>query len=481
MSGRLFLAGLAVWVVIAATPARMQTAAADRPVPSAVEGPVTFTKDIAAILQRSCQQCHRPDSIAPMSLLTYQQARPYARAMKQRTLLARSEHGRGAMPPWFIEKNIGVQHFKDDISLSDEEIALFGTWADSGAPEGNPADMPPALAFANAAEWNLGKPDVIIKSPSVLVKGIAPDWWGNPWESQPIGLTEDRYIASVEYKEVIDSRATVSGPTGGLYVIHHATAGIGASLGPVENGAGGGDGEADGGSGLPIHEVGRNGDLFPDDAGRLVKAGATIVWGNVHMHPSGVKGDDRNVHIEVGLRLHPKGYTPKYESKAAGFGRSEIEIRPNEANQKIESYWVAPQPVRLVNFEPHLHAAGVRMCLEAIYQRSIETLNCAGYDHNWVKNYSYDDNAAPLLPKGTILKATAWFDSTARNPNIVDPRNGTGWGRRTVVNMLMAFEQMVFLTEEQYQDLLAKRREHLDRTQGWDTLVGCPGCWQRSK
>jgi len=119
MFERLFLAALAAWVVIAATPAQMQTAAADRPVPSAVEGPVTFTKDIAAILQRSCQQCHRPDSIAPMSLLTYQQARPYARAMKQRTLLARSEHGRGAMPPWFIEKNIGVQHFKDDISLSD--------------------------------------------------------------------------------------------------------------------------------------------------------------------------------------------------------------------------------------------------------------------------------------------------------------------------------------------------------------------------
>src|SRR5688572_31764484 len=97
--------------------------------PTARAPQVTFTKDIAPILQRSCQQCHRPGSIAPMSLLTYQQARPYARAMKQRTLLARSQYGRGAMPPWFIEKNIGIQQFKDDISLSDDEIALFGRWA----------------------------------------------------------------------------------------------------------------------------------------------------------------------------------------------------------------------------------------------------------------------------------------------------------------------------------------------------------------
>ena len=119
------------------------------------------------------------------------------------------------------------------------------------------------------------------------------------------------------------------------------------------------------------------------------------------------------------------------------------------------------------------------MCLEAIVQRSIETLNCAGYDHNWVKNYQYDDDAAPLLPKGSILRATAWFDNTSKNANILEPRNAAGWGRRSVVNMLIAFEQMVLLTDEQYQDLLAKRREYLDRTQGWDALVGCPGCWQR--
>src|SRR5215813_9473971 len=103
-------------------------------------GEVTFTKDIAPILQRSCQSCHRPDSVAPMSLLTYEQVRPWAKEIKERTM---RRHRRGAMPPWFIEKQIGIQRFKDDISLSDAEIAKIAKWVDAGAPRGNPADLPP--------------------------------------------------------------------------------------------------------------------------------------------------------------------------------------------------------------------------------------------------------------------------------------------------------------------------------------------------
>ena len=118
--------------------------------------PVTFSKHIAPILQRSCQQCHRPNSVAPMSLLTYEEARPYARAMKARTAL---RDKRGAMPPWYIEKNVGIQHFKDDFSLSEEEIAKIAAWADSGAPQGNPADLPPPLVFPDNKAWRIGMPD----------------------------------------------------------------------------------------------------------------------------------------------------------------------------------------------------------------------------------------------------------------------------------------------------------------------------------
>src|ERR1700724_348508 len=107
--------------------------------PAGAPSEVTFTKDIAPILQRSCQNCHRPDGMAPMSLLTYEDVRPWAKSIKRRTALRDKP---GVMPPWFIEKGIGVQDFKRDPSLSDDETVKIARWADSGAPRGNPADMP---------------------------------------------------------------------------------------------------------------------------------------------------------------------------------------------------------------------------------------------------------------------------------------------------------------------------------------------------
>src|SRR5947208_2133962 len=180
---------------------------------------VTFTKDIAPILQRSCQRCHRPNSVAPMSLLTYEDARPWARSMKTRTSL---RWQRGAMPPWYIEKNIGIQKYKDDPSLSDEEIARIAKWADSGAPRGNPADMPPPRHFEDASAWNIGTPDLIIRTNEIFVKANAPDWWGEI-QSVPVGLTEDRYVAALQIREVNDIPRDGSGRStvGGHYVFHH--------------------------------------------------------------------------------------------------------------------------------------------------------------------------------------------------------------------------------------------------------------------
>ena len=123
--------------------------------------PITFSKHIAPIFQRSCVNCHRPGSIAPMALITYEDVRPYVRAIKRKTALP--PHDPDRMPPWFIEKNIGIQQFKDNPSLTDAEIALIGKWVDSGAPQGNPADMP-AIDLADRA-WSIGTPDLIVSSP----------------------------------------------------------------------------------------------------------------------------------------------------------------------------------------------------------------------------------------------------------------------------------------------------------------------------
>jgi hypothetical protein len=162
---------------------------------------VTFTKDIAPILQRSCQNCHRPGSVAPMSLITYEEVRPWARSIKHRTGIVGTPD---VMPPWYIDKSVGIQHYKDDMSLTREEIATIARWFDNGAPRGNPVDMPAPIAFGDDKVWRLGKPDLIVASPSVELQAVQADWWGS-LGAVPTRLTEDRYVASVEIREVIQS------------------------------------------------------------------------------------------------------------------------------------------------------------------------------------------------------------------------------------------------------------------------------------
>src|SRR6478736_2157408 len=153
---------------------------------------VTFTRDVAPIFQRACQNCHRVGSIAPMPLLSYEDARPWARAIKQK-VAARE------MPPWFIDRDVGVRKFKDDPSLSDDEIATISKWVDGGAVRGSDSDMPPPRAFSDQESWNIGEPDLIITLPKDhIVPAAAADWWGVYFADS--GLTDERYIKAVETK-----------------------------------------------------------------------------------------------------------------------------------------------------------------------------------------------------------------------------------------------------------------------------------------
>jgi mono/diheme cytochrome c family protein len=432
-------------------------------VPAAAQTPaktVTFTKDIAPILQRSCQQCHRPDSVAPMSLVTYEEARPYARAMKQRTAL-RSRPG--VMPPWYIEKNVGIQRFKDDVSLSDEEIATIAAWADGGAPRGNAADMPPPRVFADASVWKIGTPDLIVSSPTVEMKALAPDWFGMIGEA-PTNLPEDRYVAAVEIKEVNDlrGRTPVRSTVGGLYIVHHAAFGV---LGP--------DGRGNALGAWPVHEVGRNADVFDPDAGKLMPANARVIFPSVHMHANGL---DTKAHLEIGFKFHPKGYKPKLNFQHLFVGNGpDLDIRGGEANQRADAYFTLPQNAKIVTFEPHMHAPGVRMCVEAIWGITVQTLSCAGYNHSWVRVYAYADDSAPLLPKGTILHITGYFDNSPANKNVADPRNWSGSGHRSVDNMMINLMEAIVLNDDQFQAEVAKRREQLG-LKGGETVIGCPQC-----
>jgi hypothetical protein len=447
-------------LVFAAFPARPAAAQATS---SQGSDQVTFTKDIVPILQRSCQRCHRPDAVAPMSLITYEEVRPWARAIKQRTALRDKP---GAMPPWYIEKHIGIQKYKGDFSLNDEEIAKIAKWADGGAPRGNPADMPPPLKFADANEWEIGTPDLIVSSPSVTVGATDPDWWG-PIGQVDTGLTEDRYVAAIEMKEANDRDAKADRQTiGGRYVFHHLiwTAIAGSPEAATT---------ASSQQGWPIHEVGRNADFFDPDAGRLLQAGSKLVFPSAHLHSTGVptKG-----HVQIGFKFHPKGYQASKRTRGLDITATlDLDIKPMQANQKIEAYSTLTENVKMVVFEPHMHAAGVRMCLDALYGTTFETLSCAGYNHSWVRIYSYEDDAAPLLPKGTILRVTGYFDNTPANKNVSDPRNWSGLGHRSMDNMMINIGQTIVLSDEEFKQEIAERRRKLNLAEG-QTVIGCPLC-----
>jgi len=414
---------------------------------------VTFTKDIAPILQRSCQNCHRPDGMAPMSLLTYEDVRPWARAIKLRTSVRE-------MPPWFIERNIGVQKFKDDLSLSDEEIAKIASWVDNGGPRGNPADMPPALKFADAGAWTIGTPDLIVSSPVITVKPVAPDLQGDIGVV-PTNLTEDRYVKAVQVREIRLSEKEVEGTRSGpraalnISVLHHAN--IQARMEFDEDSDQPDSPVGRKGSDFSlVHELGQNATIYPDELGVFMPANSLMSW-RVHTHSLGKEVQTR---LDIGFKFHPKGYTPKYvlRTGSGGMANHDMDIPPGEDNIRLDAYTVLKTPAKYMTFEPHMHASGKRMCVQAIYPTGVRrTLNCAGYNHNWVKVYNYEDDAAPLLPAGTIVHTIGWYNNSASNPRNVDPRNWKGFGNRSIDDMMINSSKYISLTDEEYKAESAAR------------------------
>ena len=417
---------------------------------------VTFSKDVAPILQRSCQGCHRPGpgGGAPMSLITYNDVRPWARAIKDRTI-------RRTMPPWFIEKDVGVQEFKDDPSLSDDEIATIAWWVDNGSPRGNPADLPSPRQFPDGKEWTIGTPDLIVSSPDVTIKAVASDWHGY-LDPSPTGLNEDRYIQAVEVHEVrVEGSHGKADGLGGYSVVHHmgitaGTVGDTSTPGPL--------GRIEGAFGM-THEAGQNATRYTDGLGVRLPADSSLAW---RAHVSSF-GEQVVVRIDVGFTFHPTGYTPRYTAPGPGvfLTFNDLDIPAGEPDLRFDALAVTRNPSKLVTFEPHMHAGGTRMCLNAQYPNGVrETLTCAGYNHNWVKVYNYADHAAPLLPAGTILHAIAWYDNSAGNRNIIEPRNWHGLGSRSMDDMFFFLGGFVGLTEAQYDEELAARQVRASRPTG---------------
>lgn len=406
---------------------------------------VTFTKEVAPIFQRACQSCHRPGTIAPMPLLTYEDARPWAASIKAK-VAARE------MPPWHVVRNVGIQKFKDDPSLSDDEIKTIVTWVDSGAPRGNPADLPPARRFADTGVWHIGTPDLIVTATPHKVPAAGADWWGV--YTVPSGLTEGRYIKAVEAKPGSNSTSKA---------VHHilAYAEDAAAATPLK--AGNRDARANespfgNGEFLVEYSVGKGGERFPDGAGRLLKAGSRIRF-ELHYHPVGEEMTDTS---QIAFVFYPRGYVPKHIQHTRGLGHGgELDIPGGAGYIRSDGYTRFDSAGVLTGFQPHMHARGKAECLELIYPTggtddNVEQIACARFEFGSVMVYNWADAVRPIYPAGTILHVINWHDNSV-NKNNPDARNWIGNGNRTIDEMSFSWVNYYNLTDNAYRQMLAAR------------------------
>jgi len=411
----------------------------------------TFAKDVAPLFQEKCQECHRPGTAAPMSLVSYEETRPWAKSIRQRVITRN-------MPPWHLDQTVGIQHFQNDRSLTDAQIATIVGWADAGAPLGNPKDMPPPKQWPDDGGWQLakvyGQPDLVLKSEDYTMPAHGQDVWFKPLTD--VSLNEPRWVRAVEMRP---------GTLPGRKIMHHVL----ARLIQSEAGGPGNPGAApaadDGGgmasAGLLMEwAVGKNYDTYRPNTGKLLLPGSHIWW-ELHLHAVGEPIRD---HAELAVYFYPKGQEPKYRTYLTLFGAtpatgSRLDIPPNTVAE-TQGYHVLLQAARLENFQPHMHLRGKAMSIEAILPDG--TTQMLSYvDHfnfNWMTNYIYADEAAPMLPRGTMIHVTAWHDNTRSNPNNPDPDQWVGYGDRTVDEMAHAWVNVTYVSDADYAEWAAAHR-----------------------
>ena len=328
---------------------------------------------------------------------------------------------------------------------------------DAGAPRGNPADLPPPRVFAGDDEWDIGEPDLIVTTPAITMAAEAPDWWG-ALEPVPLGIDEDRYVAAMQVKEFSDA----AGGVGGKFIFHHAL------MTMLDE-----DGNTFGDYCWPNTTTGRFGWAFDPEVGRYVKGGSSLLYHSVHLHAN---GEDTTAYLKVAFKFHPVGYEPTKQLGSLGFGTPDVEPAADGGGPGVRVLHdgrgaYADDHVRTAHAcagRALLHRGDLRRPLgDAELRRLRPQLD--------PRLRLRRRTPRPLLPRGTILRGTGYFDNTAANPNVVDPRNWTGFGHRSIDNMLLHIGPAVTLTEEEFRTEVAARRERLGLAPG-ETVIGCPLC-----
>ncbi len=373
-------------------------------------GQVTFTKDVLPILQENCQECHRPDGanlggmIAPMAFITYEDARPWAKAIAKE-ITARN------MPPWDASPEFeGV--FKNERVLTEDEINTIVAWTQTGAKRGNPADAPEPRVFPETGGWQIGTPDLVLSMPEKYfveddVEDIYVDFYAEVTEEM---LPEPRYIKAIEFKP-------------GSPVVHHI---ISDPLGGIAPGNG------------PTY--------FPEGYGKVLKPGARVSF-EMHYHKETGPGTGVWDQSQAAVKFYPVGYKPEHEVRMAMLGNFDFEIPAGDPNYTETAEEAFKRDTEILSYTPHMHLRGKSAHYTAHLPDGTNEvlLDVPAYDFNWQTTYWYKE--PKVLPAGSQLEVALTWDNSAENPNNPDPTKNVRFGEPTTAEMMFGFVQYAFVEE----------------------------------
>ncbi len=398
----------------------------------------TFSRDVAPIFDAKCVSCHRPGEVAPMSLLTFRDARPWAASIREKVLSR-------AMPPWHADPEYGT--FRNNPSLTGPEIDTIVSWVSGGAREGDPAERPPLPAFAEG--WQIGQPDMVFEMPveyDVPARGTI-DY---QYFEVPTNFTEDRWMQAGEVRagdrqhvhhiivyvrelepvarpNVVSVRPIV--PAGQRSAVARAPRPPAAAPRPPTAGA-----TPRGGDTMLVNwAVGEDAPVYLPGTAKRIPAGSTLVF-QVHYTTDGTPGRDRS---RLGLIFAKEA--PAREIRTGIIANAVFAILPGDADQEVAAEATFAEDVNVWTMHPHMHLRGKDMTYTAIYPdgRREMVLRVPKYDFGWQTDYWL---AEPLaLPKGSTLHVSAHFDNSAANRNNPDPTATVRWGDQTWEEMMIGF------------------------------------------
>lgn len=416
---------------------------------AAFAGDVTFSKDVAPILYKRCVTCHRPGDIAPMSLLTYKEARPWAAAIKEAVLSRK-------MPPWKADPHYGK--WANDPSLTQDEVRTITAWADGSKAEGDPKLMPAPPQFPEG--WKIGKPDMVFTIPEQKLEGKGLDV--HVTVVVPTNFTEDMWVTAAELRAgnrkvvhhahvfVVDpaktgtatSTAKPKDPVAEYAKwlnIHEGTESWMRSEAPViddgcavdDNGLLPGAKQGELGSLISSFLPGRGPDVYPPGTARRIPAGASLRF---QIHYSRTTGKPETDATSVGLIFAKE--PPRQVARRIDLGNHMFRIPAGDPNHKVTECHTFQKDMYITSLTPHMHLRGKSMMISVTYPdgRKETLLNVPDYNFHWQITYRA---AKPIfVPKGTRLEITAHFDNSRNNPLNPDPNTAVRWGSQSENEMM---------------------------------------------